>query len=100
MKEKSGEKLKAIELRKQGHSLNEIYQKLHVSKSSASLWVRDLNLSPRIKKILLEKRMSGTMKGGLTRRKERILRDLKIQEIARNIIQKIIGALGIKYRVH
>ena len=88
MKEKNSEKLKAIELRKQGYSLNEIYRELGVSKSSISFWVRDLNLTPRIRKILLEKRLSGAMRGGLARRKGRLLRDLKVLELAQNIVQE------------
>lgn len=38
------EKNKAIELRKKGWSLNSIKEKLGVSKSSVSLWVRDVQL--------------------------------------------------------
>lgn len=39
------EKLQAIELRKSGSSIKEIAQTLNVSKSSVSLWVRDISLS-------------------------------------------------------
>ena len=43
---KRAEKDRAIELRKGGASLNEIVRELGVSKSSVSLWVRDVVLSP------------------------------------------------------
>lgn len=59
------EKKLAIKLREKGFSLNEIKQKLEISKSSASLWVRDIILTNRqqqrlsergIKKEIIEKR--------------------------------------------
>ncbi len=39
------EKQKAIELRKQGLSYSEIRKKVDVSKSTLSIWCRDINLS-------------------------------------------------------
>lgn len=39
------EKLKAIELRKQGNSYHEILRQIHVSKSTLSLWLRDVELT-------------------------------------------------------
>ncbi len=52
---KKEEKDKAIELRKQGYSLKEIVSELSVSKSSVSLWVRDIILTTDQKKRLSEK---------------------------------------------
>ncbi len=49
---KTKEKSKARELRKQGYSINEIYKKLKVGKSSVSLWVRDIELSLKQKQEL------------------------------------------------
>jgi len=48
------EREKAIKLRRQGHSLKRISDSLNVSKSTVSVWVRDLDLSPRSKKLLTE----------------------------------------------
>lgn len=43
---KTSEQNKAVELRKQGVAMGEIAQRLGVSKSSVSLWVRDVKLTP------------------------------------------------------
>ncbi|PIR66218.1 MAG: hypothetical protein COU51_05035 [Parcubacteria group bacterium CG10_big_fil_rev_8_21_14_0_10_36_14] len=52
---KMNEKQKARELRKQGLSMNEIRNKLKVSKSSVSIWVRDVELTERQKQELSKK---------------------------------------------
>ena len=49
------EKQKARELRSQGYSINEIKTKLNLSKSSVSLWVRDIELTDGQKKLLSER---------------------------------------------
>lgn len=56
---KLAEKEKAIALRKQGGSIKEIARVLGVAKSSASLWTRDVPLSPRARKILRAKFTAG-----------------------------------------
>lgn len=52
---KIAEKRIAEQMRRQGYSLNEIAQKLHVAKSTVSLWVRDVELSEKAKECLLSK---------------------------------------------
>ena len=52
---KTEEKLKAIELRKKGQSINDITGALNVSKSSVSLWVRNIELTKAQKQELLKK---------------------------------------------
>jgi len=47
MKQKIEEKLKAIELRKQGLSYSEINKTIKVSRSTLSLWLRNIPLSER-----------------------------------------------------
>ena len=44
---KLDEQQKAVALRKRGYSMREISERLHVSKSSVSLWVRSVPLSPQ-----------------------------------------------------
>ena len=44
---KRDERNKAAELRKRGESMRDIATKLHVSKASVSLWVRDIALTPQ-----------------------------------------------------
>jgi len=43
---KSKERNRAIELRKKGESIKVIAKKIGVSKSSTSIWCRDIILSP------------------------------------------------------
>ncbi len=47
------EKFKAIDLRKSGKSYGEILKLINVSKSTISLWLRDIELSPEQKEKLL-----------------------------------------------
>src|SRR3989338_5397304 len=49
---KLDEQQKAVALRKRGYSMREISERLHVSKSSVSLWVRSVPLSPQALKRL------------------------------------------------
>lgn len=53
------EKTESIKLRQKGYSLKEISQKLNVSKSSVSVWVRDIKLSDSAHKRLLTKVSAG-----------------------------------------
>ena len=83
------EKNKAILLRKEGYSLGEISRSIKVSKSSVSLWTRDVKLSPKAKKIIESKLTSGQKMAvkahyEITRRKEELARDY-----AFNLVNKI-----------
>jgi hypothetical protein len=69
LKRKIEEKLRAIELRKEGHSLNEIVAMLDIVKSTASVWVRNVPLSVTARRILTSKVGEGRMRGGDTRRR-------------------------------
>ena len=58
-------KLKARELRKNGVSVREIQKRLGVSRSSVSLWVRDIKLSKKqLKKLYLNKK-TGQLRGSI-----------------------------------
>lgn len=58
-------KLKAQALRKNGLSVKEIQKRLRVSKSSVSLWVRNIKLTKKqLKKLYLNKK-SGGLKGSI-----------------------------------
>lgn len=69
---KIGLKIKAEKLRKQGFSFKEISGKLKISKSTASLWLRDIELSKiakeRIHKLGVDGRNRGN--GTMTRKRE------------------------------
>jgi hypothetical protein len=67
MKRKVVEKLQAIELRKDGHTINEITQHLKVSKGSVSAWVRNVPLSKTGEKRLTEKIKIGQFAGAKSR---------------------------------
>lgn len=60
---KPDEKKKAIELRKLGHSLNDIANEVGVSKSTVSLWVRDLVLTKEQLLLLHGHRIAAHIKG-------------------------------------
>ena|SRR3989338_8094362 len=70
------EKLEAHSLRRLGHSINYIADKLSVSKGSISIWCRDIELSPaQIKKLLKSKNQGitrGRLKGALMQKMKRI----------------------------
>jgi transcriptional regulator with XRE-family HTH domain len=57
---KTEQRLLARELRAAGWSIKEIEQQLSVSRSSASLWVRDVELGPEQRARLIEKARLGT----------------------------------------
>ncbi|MAZ56181.1 hypothetical protein CL653_00085 [bacterium] len=61
MRQKTTERLSAKELRKQGCTVKEIAERLDVSKSSVSVWVRDTKLSKRAKLVLSKKIKKGQM---------------------------------------
>jgi predicted transcriptional regulator len=60
---KSLDRLKAINLRKNGISVNEIAKILKVSKSTSSLWTRHIPLSLDQKQILSQNSVNGATKG-------------------------------------
>lgn len=71
-------KKKSVALRKQGLSMDEIHKKLKVAKSTASLWVRDVILSKKAKKRLLNLGVKGREKGALVRK---TMRDKFVSEV-------------------
>lgn len=56
---KAGLKIKAEKLRKNGFSFKEISEKLGISKSTASLWLRDVALSEKAQDRILKLRVDG-----------------------------------------
>lgn len=55
-------KIKALKFRTDGYSLQEISDKLSIAKSTASLWVRNIKLSPEAQKKLSTKQIDGRKK--------------------------------------
>lgn len=69
---KTEEKIKAIELRKQGMSLRDIVKIVPVAKSTLSLWLKEVKLSKPQKQRLTQKRLDAALRGALKRKAERI----------------------------
>jgi len=89
-------KLKAQKLRKRGLSVKEIEKKLKVSRSSVSLWIREVKLTKKqLKKLYLNKK-TGQLKGSIIAAMNKI----KIREEAilsgRNARSVIKTRAGIK----
>jgi hypothetical protein len=89
MLQKSTEKEKAIGLRKQGLSYNEILRKIPVAKSTLSLWLRKIGLSSRQKQQLTEKKIAACKRGGLVMKQRRIKIENDIKEKAASDINNI-----------
>lgn len=77
------EKLKAVDLRKRGHSYRDILSRLNVSKSTLSIWLRDIELSENQKKKLLNKQSSAAYRGAKAQQKKRIERTQRILKEAK-----------------
>jgi hypothetical protein len=69
----------AILLRQQGYSLNEISAKLKVSKSTASLWLRSVNLDKNAKSRLQQRTKANSLAGLMAYSQH--LRDKKTEQI-------------------
>lgn len=98
---KTLEKQKAIELRRQGYSINDIRRKLNVAKSSISIWVRDVKLNQKQKQYLaikgfksdiVEKRRNTRLVKENTKRQ--LIIDKAKQDI-KNLSEKDLFLIGI-----
>lgn len=94
VRRKIKEKLKAIELRSKGYSLNEIVEKVGVVKSSVSVWVRNIPLSDKAKRRLLTKIKLGQLISAENKRQrtQKIIDNYRrqaIREVARKNPDKI-----------
>ena len=86
------EKQKAIELRKSGQSIKEIAKVLNVAKSSVSLWVRNVNLTNKQKRILSLRGHSGIVNE--KRRKTRLFNELAKRNVVVSKAEKDINNLS------
>jgi orotate phosphoribosyltransferase-like protein len=80
---------KALRLRSLGYSMGEISDRLHISQSTAYLWVKNVQLSAGAQKRLLDRGAEGRAKGVLTNRKKRQALLKKIQKDQKSILQGI-----------
>lgn len=65
-------KEKAIRLRKEGKTYNEILKEVSVAKSTLSIWLRDVGLSKPQKQAITEKRIAARLRGAAARRTNRL----------------------------
>ncbi len=86
------EKRLAIKLRKQGYSYKEILEQVHVSKSTISLWCRDVIMSPKQLEKLREKRINGAEIGRLINAKKQ--QEKRVQKI-KKILNDSKSEVGI-----
>lgn len=83
------EKSKAIELRKLGYSYSQIKEELHVSKSSLSLWLRDM---PLPEERIRELRDTSSIRIERTRETKRKKKQNRLDELDKKVAAEI-GAL-------
>lgn len=86
---KSIEKEKAILLRKNGFSYNEILKEISVSKSTLSLWLRNIGIAKKQQQKLTEKRKLAQIKAQQSCKEKRIFKEQKIISEAKLEIKKI-----------
>lgn len=72
------ERLEAIKLRKTGRSYKEIKKELGVSRSTLSMWLRDIELTPKQKARLFKKQELFLYAGAKSQQRKRIERTEKI----------------------
>jgi hypothetical protein len=89
------EKEKAIVLRKQGKSYSEILEMVAVSKSTLSLWLRNVQLSKKQNQTFSVKKKQAQLRGAAARKADRIERTAVISKEA----QKIVGKLSKRERL-
>jgi hypothetical protein len=83
-------KQKARELRKKGISVREIHNRLNVSKSSASIWTRDIKLTKKQLLKLYKNRINGRIKGSyINAKKQQAERIRKTSELHRIGMQEV-----------
>ncbi|MBP6881499.1 MAG: hypothetical protein KBC35_02635 [Candidatus Pacebacteria bacterium] len=72
MSHKKTEKERAVKLRQQGKTYNEILRDVPVAKSTLSLWLREVGLSKTQKQCISAKKHAAQKRGGEQRRQDRI----------------------------
>lgn len=89
------ERIEARKLRRQGKSVKEITKQLRVSKSSTSLWVRDIILKPeqleRLQNRIITGAARGRLLGSLVQKHRRLKKIKDAKNKGRKIIAKLTG---------
>lgn len=90
-----GTKLKAIELREKGYSIKEIAGKFQIANSTSSLWMRNVNLSPKAQNRLKERHILGQYKTSLIRKEKRE----KLEKIIKVKAEKFISDIDFSSQI-
>ncbi len=90
---------KAIILRKEGKTYGEILKVIPVAKSTLSLWLRDVGLAKKQHQTLTDKKYAAQLRGGASRKSERVARESGIHQKAKSEIgtlsQRELWLIGI-----
>lgn len=89
MQSKLQQRETAIKLRKLGNSYNEILTVVPVAKSTLSLWLRDVGLSKKQTQLFSEKKRLAQLRGGASRRADRLERTEAVVTEAKKMIGKL-----------
>lgn len=91
---KSKEKNKALKLRQKGESIKVIAKKLNISKSTISLWCRDVKLTQRQVQRLHARMINGAYRGRLKGARIQYERRLKRTEELKKLGAEILGQVS------
>lgn len=93
---KKQERIRALDLRKNGASLREIKNALNISLSTASTWTKNVKLSRSSKDKIQKKISDGRLKSQSVLRGKRIMREEDAEQFAESIVNKINVGKDVK----
>lgn len=86
---KKEEKDLALRLRREGRTYSEILEQVSVAKSTLSLWLKAVGLNKGQQQRITQKRLDAAKRGGIVKRKQRIVLTQEIKNAARKEINNI-----------
>lgn len=92
---KSKEKKQARDFRKKGMSISDIAEMIQVSKSTVSIWVRDVALDINAKKRLKEKQVRGRTKALKVRQQKKLKMEAGMRRTALSLANEVSGSESI-----
>ena len=82
-------KIQAQTLRKKGFSMRDIAKRLKISISTASLWLRDVNLDDKAQKRLKDREILGQYKTAIIRREKTTKQLLLDNKFAKSVLKPV-----------
>jgi hypothetical protein len=86
---KDEERERAVLLRKQGKTYNEILEEVSVAKSTLSVWLRGVGLSKAQKQIITKKKRAAQKRGGARKREIRLQDTIGIERLCKKDIASL-----------